>query len=134
MSNTPGDGQPPEDEHQGYGAAHDRPGAHAFPPPYPHQGPVQYVPDHPKATTSLVLGILGVVLCQVLAPFAWAMGKKTVTEIDASRGRVGGRGAAQAGYVLGIVGSVLLVLSILLIAVYLVFMVALVGGTVVTTP
>jgi hypothetical protein len=134
MTNTPGEGQPPEDEHGGYREAHNRPGAQPYPPAYPDHGPVQYSPDHPKATTSLVLGILGVLLCQVLAPFAWAMGKKTVTEIDASRGRVGGRAAAQTGYVLGIVGTVLLVLSILLIAVYLVFMVALVGGTVVTGP
>jgi hypothetical protein len=100
-----------------------------YPPPgYPAQAPVQYAPDHPKATTSLVIGILGVVLCQILGPFAWSMGKKTLDEIDASQGRLGGRGAAQAGYVLGIVGTVLLALSVLLIAIYVVFMIAVVGG------
>jgi hypothetical protein len=41
-------------------------------------------------------------------------------EIDASGGRWGGRGLAQAGYVLGIVGTLLLVISI----VALVFVVA----------
>jgi hypothetical protein len=136
MTNTPGDGQPPDDaQGAGYSGreAHDRPGGQPYPPAYP-QGPVRYAPDHPRATTSLVLGILGVVLCQVVAPFAWAIGKKTLTEIDASQGRVGGRGAAQAGYVLGIVGTALLALSVLALAAYLVFMVALVGGTVVTTP
>ena len=87
-------------------------------------------PDHPKATTSLVLGILGVVLCQVLGPFAWVMGKRTLGEIDASHGRLGGRGAAQAGYVLGIVGTVILALSVLAIIAYIAFVALLVGGSV----
>jgi Domain of unknown function (DUF4190) len=97
-------------------------------PGYPAQ-PGQYVQDHPRATTSLVLGILGIVLCQIVAPFAWSMGKKTLDEIDASGGTVGGRGAAQAGYVLGIVGTVLLVLGVIFIVIWLVFMVAIVGGS-----
>ena len=103
------------------------------PPGYPMQGPVQYAPDHPRATTSLVLGILGIVPCQLLAPFAWWIGKKTLDEIDASQGRVGGRGAAQAGYILGIVGTVLLALSLVFILIYVVFMIAVVGGGVATS-
>ena len=83
----------------------------------PQGYPVAYAPDHPKATTALVLGILGVVLCQFIAPFAWRIGKRTVNEIDAAQGRLGGRGSAQAGYVLGIVGTVLLGLVILYIIV-----------------
>ena len=102
-------------------------------PYYPAQGPIQYAPDHPKATTSLVLGILGVVLCQIIAPFAWVMGRRTLAEIDASQGRVGGRGAAQAGYILGIVGTVLLALSLIFIVIYVVFMIAVVGGGVATS-
>jgi hypothetical protein len=116
--------------------------AQAQQPPYPqypqypppgYGAPVQYAPDHPKATTSLVLGILGVVLCQILGPFAWSMGKKTLNEIDASQGRLGGRGAAQAGYVLGIVGTVLLGLSVLLIIGYVILMVAVIGGGMATS-
>ncbi|MCH8971439.1 MAG: hypothetical protein IH918_05050, partial [Acidobacteria bacterium] len=34
--------------------------------------PHQY-PEPSQATTILVLGILGLILCQVLAPFAWVM-------------------------------------------------------------
>jgi hypothetical protein len=89
------------------------------PPPPPGGGYGQpgggYGPpqNHPKATTSLVLGILGVICCSFVAPFAWSIGKKTVNEIDASGGRYEGRGQAQAGYILGIVGTVLLVLGIL---------------------
>lgn len=88
----------------------------------------QYPPDHPKATTSLVLGILGVVLCQVVAPFAWVMGKRTLDEIDASQGTVGGRGAAQAGYILGIVGTVLLGLGVIFAVIWIIFAIAIVGG------
>lgn len=75
--------------------------------------PPVYAPDHPQATLSLVLGILGVVACGVVAPFAWVVGRRTLREIDASQGRVGGRTTAQVGYVLGVVGTVLLVLSVL---------------------
>ena len=74
-------------------------------------------PDHPQATTALVLGIVGVVVCQVLAPFAFVMGRKAVREIDASGGTLGGRGNAQAGYVLGIVGMVMLGLGLLILLV-----------------
>ena len=106
-------------------------------PPYPPQGypahaGYQYAPDHPRATTSLVLGILGVVLCQILAPFAWSMGKKTLDEIDASQGQVGGRGAAQAAYVLGIVGTVLLGLGIIFGILWIILIVV-VGGISTTT-
>jgi uncharacterized membrane protein YjgN (DUF898 family) len=65
-------------------------------------------PEHPQATLSLVLGIVGIVACGLAAPFAWHVGRRTLAEIDASGGRLGGRGAAQAGYVLGIVGTVLI--------------------------
>ena len=91
-------------------------------PPYGGQPPYGSAPppggygsqeNHPKSTTALVLGILGVVCCSIAAPFAWSIGKKTVAEIDASGGQLGGRSQAQAGYILGIVGTVLLILGIL---------------------
>lgn len=92
-----------------------------YPPPPDSSGqpgyqpgyqPAGYVPDHPQATTALVLGILGLVLCGVVAPFAWVMGGRAVREIDESHGTVGGRGTANAGRILGIIGTVLLVLSV----------------------
>ena len=69
--------------------------------------------DHPRATIALVLGILGIVTCQVVAPFALVIGRRAVKEIDASNGAIGGRGLAQAGYILGIIGTVLLGLAVL---------------------
>lgn len=94
------------------------------PPPYngaPAYGPYSGAPlppKHPSAVTALVLGIIsvaGVVLCigPLIAPFAWYLGHKAVSEIDQNPGVYSGRGEANAGKVLGIVGTVLLVLVIL---------------------
>jgi hypothetical protein len=66
-----------------------------------------------------VLGILGLAACGLLAPVAWVMGGRVLAEIDASHGYLGGRGTAQAGWVLGIVGSVLLGLGVLFAVVML---------------
>lgn len=96
---------------------------HGWPPAVPYPAP-----EHPKATTVLVLGILGLVLCQVIAPFAWVMGRSTVAEIDASGGRWGGRGSANAGYVLGIVGTAILGFAVLALLGYFMLMVVLFGG------
>jgi hypothetical protein len=88
------------------------------PPPYggppagPYgQQPYYPPPDHPQAVTVLILGILGLVLCQVLSPFAWVIGNRALREIDASGGRLGGRGQVNAGRICGIVGSVLLIVA-----------------------
>ena len=137
MTNSPGDGQPPQDPSQqpGHGEQQQgqnptasapygqRPGpaygqqpyGQQPAPPYGQQPgyPVQYAPDHPKATLSLILGILGIVVCGVVAPFAWRIGKQDARRDRRSNGQVGGRGSAQAGYVLGIIGTVLLGLGLL---------------------
>ncbi|MEV6277334.1 DUF4190 domain-containing protein [Nocardia sp. NPDC051832] len=71
--------------------------------------------EHPQSTLVLILGILGVTLCGLCAPFAWFMGKKAMDEIDASGGAMGGRGKAQAGFILGIIGSALIALSLVFV-------------------
>lgn len=77
-----------------------------YPPPY-------YIPPkHPQATTAMVLGILGIAVCGVLAPIAWNIGGKAVNEIDANPAAYSGRGEANAGKILGIVGTCLLVLGL----------------------
>ena len=110
-------------------------------PPNPYQQPNEYAApqspygspyqpayaggmlgDHPSATTALVLGIIslvGILVCAgitlVLSPFAWVVGAKAVREIDASPGRYAGRDRAQAGKIMGIIGTVLLALGVVLI-------------------
>ena len=78
-----------------------------YPPPY------YYIPPkHPQATTAMVLGILGIAACGILAPIAWSIGGKAVNEIDANPAAYSGRGEANAGKILGIVGTCIFVLSI----------------------
>ncbi|MET8872490.1 DUF4190 domain-containing protein [Nocardia sp. NPDC004604] len=90
-----------------------------YPPPPPYGSPYGYPAygpqDHPQAITIMILGILGLLLCQFLGPVAWVMGKKALNEIDASGGAIGGRSSVMAGYVCGIVSSILLILTILFI-------------------
>jgi len=61
----------------------------------------------------LVLGILGVVCCGILAPVAWIMGSSELKSIAAGAAPATGEGMAKAGMILGIIGTVLLVLSLL---------------------
>lgn len=91
------------------------------PPQFPSD-PGSY-PEQSQATTILVLGILGIVICGILAPFAWSMGSKELAAIDAGRRPPENRGTANAGRILGIIGTVLL-------AVGLVVLLLLVVGTV----
>src|SRR6476469_1761992 len=87
-------------------------------PPYGYGAPA--AANHPSATTSLVLsliGLAGIMFCGgitlVLSPFAWRIGAKAVREIDANPGMYGGRDQANAGRIMGIIGTVLLVIGLL---------------------
>src|SRR5262245_16297664 len=66
-----------------------------------------------QATTSLILGIVGIVCCGLAAPFAWFMGHKELQLIAAGQSPVAGQGLAQAGKILGIIGCVLMILGLL---------------------
>lgn len=90
------------------------------PPPYgaPYQPPQPLAPMHPKATTALVLGIVGLAgtficgITVVLGPFAWVTGARAKREIASAPGRFRGESEAQVGMILGIVTTVLLALAI----------------------
>lgn len=68
----------------------------------------------------LVLGIVGIVACGVLAPIAWWMGSKAMTEINANPGGYSGEGEVRAGRILGMVGTALLALGVIFLIVGLV--------------
>lgn len=72
-------------------------------------------PEASQATTALVLGILGLVVCQVLGPFAWSIGKREVEAIDAGRRPPENRGLANAGRIMGIIGTVLLAVALIVV-------------------
>ncbi len=86
-------------------------GAPPYPPYQVGPGGVPYgpPPEHPQATTVLILGILSFAVCQVLGIVAWVMGARVKREIDASNGAYGGRSNANLGMILGIVATCLVV-------------------------
>jgi uncharacterized membrane protein YjgN (DUF898 family) len=83
-------------------------------------------PEASQATTVLVLGILSIVICQILGPFAWVMGNNELAAIDAGRRPPENRGTANAGRILGIIGTVLILVGI-------VVLVLIVVGTITTS-
>ena len=66
-----------------------------------------------RATTALILGILGFVCCQLCAPFAWYIGNQEVKAIKAGASPATNQGFAMAGMILGIIGTILLVFALL---------------------
>jgi hypothetical protein len=71
-----------------------------------------------SATAALILGICALLVCPIIcAPLALVYGNKARNEIDGSGGRLGGRGMATAGIVLGWIGVAWAVLWIIYIIV-----------------
>ena len=98
------------------------------PPPYGYATPTP--PAHGSATTAMSLGLIGLIgiltcagVTLLLSPFAWAIGSKTVREIDADPDSYSGREMAVAGKVMGIIGTVLLILAVLVFVAFVVFFV-----------
>lgn len=110
---APGGYPPPGGGYQAPGG-YQQPGA--YPPPGGYQQPAyggyQATVDHPQGTTILVLGILSIVCCGLLGPVAWIMGNNALKEIDARPGTYGNRGSVQAGRIIGIIASVLLIVGV----------------------
>lgn len=70
------------------------------PPPGPAAG--SQPPTSSKATTALVLGIVSWLICPiVLSVLAMVYAQQAKREIDASAGRIGGRGRAEAALWIG---------------------------------
>jgi hypothetical protein len=67
----------------------------------------------------LVLGILSIVVCGVTGIFAWVMGKRDLDLI--SRGLMDreGEGLTKAGYILGIIGTILFMIQLLVVVAYI---------------
>ena len=110
--------------------------APAYPPAYPPAGyghpsagyGVVY-PEPSQATLAFIFGILGIIVVQLLAPFAWWLGGKEKRAIDEGRRDPANRGLAVAGWVLGIIGTVLLGLYVLFAIGYGIFLVFIITST-----
>lgn len=98
--------------------------AYGGPPPaygygYGSPHPAQAYPESSQATLALVLGIVGLtgLVCigfpLLVSPFAWWIGQSEVRGIDAGRRPPQNRGQANAGRIMGIIGTVFLLLGVL---------------------
>jgi hypothetical protein len=94
------------------------------PPPggAPYAMPVGAYPSRAKlpnaqgAVRALVLGIISLLCCGILGPFAIYEGNQARFRIRVSNGRLGGDGLAIAGMILGAIATVLLLINLLLLA------------------
>jgi len=67
-----------------------------------------------QAITSLILGILSIVTCcGILGPIAWYLGNQELKAIQEGRSPAAGEGAAKAGKILGMIGTLLMVVWLL---------------------
>src|SRR3954452_15039278 len=88
------------------------------PPQWGQQQPYYYQPGPQTpgaATAALILGICRFVVCPLCAPFAIFFGSRARRDVDASGGRLTGRGLGTAGIVLGWVALALTALFIVAI-------------------
>lgn len=79
-------------------------------PPWPSRRPGGYLEPH-RGTVILVLGILSIVICGLLGPVAWVMGNNDMKEIRAGRMDPAGEGTTNAGRILGIISTVIMLIS-----------------------
>lgn len=96
------------------------------PPISPIPPPSSAYPEPSQATTILVLGILGLVVCGVLGPIAWYMGNQELAAIADGRRSPENLGNAKAGRILGMITTGLLALGI--IAITFLVAIGVVGG------
>jgi hypothetical protein len=87
----------------------------------PNQAPKETI-EHPHATAVLALGAASLFCCGALGPVAWAVGKRALDQIDESFGGYGGRAQVLVGYILGIIGTVLMT------CMAVIFLLILIGG------
>jgi len=105
------------------------------PPPTPPQTPASPPPtpptqgpgvDNTKAIVTLVLGILSIVLC--CGPFtgvpAIFLGRSELRAIDEGRSSEANRGLAKVGYILGIVGTIMVTLAGLAYLAFIIFIIS----------
>jgi hypothetical protein len=93
------------------------------PYPYPYTyapRPVQ-LPAHPRATTALVLGIIGVagffilLLPVIVSPLAWYFGAVAQREAEREPMRFRRAGEARTGMILGMIGTAILGVALLML-------------------
>lgn len=78
-----------------------------------YYGSAGAVHEHPAGTTILVLGILSLVICGFLGPFAWVKGNAAKKEMDAQPGvQWSNRGSVTAGRICGMIATIFLIIGV----------------------
>ncbi len=96
----------------------------------PELGPQLVHPSWPprreasQAVLALVFGLVGLFLFPPLAPVAWIIGRREVRAVDEGRRDPRHRALGQTAVVLGVIGTVVLVLGVVLIAFLLILLFA----------
>jgi predicted Zn finger-like uncharacterized protein len=80
------------------------------PPPRTRRDRVDTQPH--RGTLILVLGILGIVACQIFGPVAWLMANNDLAEMRSGRMDPEGKSLTNAGRICGIIGTVYLGISL----------------------
>lgn len=93
--------------------------------PYGQQVVMATNPFDEKATTILVLGILGLVVCQLLGVAAWVMGNNLKKEAESAGYPEPEKG--KIGRILGMISAGLLALGLVFMVFWFVFVVILAG-------
>jgi hypothetical protein len=95
------------------------------PPSYPPPGQFPVPPVAPtsgKAVTSLVLGIVSIVMCGLFLGIpAMIVSRQAKREIAESRGTIGGGGMATAGFVTGLIGTIWSVVAAIIFVLLIIF-------------
>ena len=92
-----------------------------YPYPYAYAPQPTRLPAHPRATTAMVLGIIGVagffilLVPIIVTPLAWYFGAVAQREAERDPTRYRHAGEAKAGLVLGIIGTALLGVALLML-------------------
>ena len=92
-----------------------------YPYPYPYAHQPARLPAHPRATTAMVLGIVGVagffilLVPVIISPLAWYFGAVAEREAEREPTRYRHAGEARTGLILGIIGTALLGVALLML-------------------
>ena len=82
-------------------------------PPQQTTGPPAPETASSQAVIALVLGIVGFIFCQPIGIAAWIIGAKERKAIERGESPEAGMGLATAGWILGIIDTVLTILGVL---------------------
>ncbi len=91
-------------------------------PEFPDERRVSY-PESSQATTVLVPGIVGLIF-SIVAPVAWIMARQELRAIEEGRRDPANQSTANIGKVLGIIGTIFLILGLVAAVLVVVFLFA----------